>query len=274
MFITAQMVKELRKQTGAGIIECKKALTATNGHIGKAIVGVRKLGQAKAYKKSSRLAAEGKIAIARSDNKITMIEINSETDFVARDNHFKKFTYELVNRILNSDVKTVDEALQLSLANGESIDVLRQKIISRTGENITLRRIATIKGRILGEYNHGGRIGSIVAIESGDDVLAKNIAMHIAALNPLVISKQQIPNRLIEKEKEIFTAQASRSGKPDHIIKKIVTGRIQKFLDEQSLLGQFFIKNNEQTVGALLKQKNAEVISFKRFSLGEDIEKK
>lgn len=273
MFVTAQMVKELRKQTGAGIIECKKALTATNGHIEKAVADIRKLGQAKAYKKSSRLAVEGEIAIARSDNKITMIEINSETDFVARDDSFKKFTHELVQRILDSNVTTVDEALQLSLANGESIDISRQKMIARTGENITLRRIASIKGEILGEYNHKGRIGSIVAVRYGDNILAKNIAMHIAALNPLVISKKQIPNHLIEKEKEIFTAQASRSGKPDHIIKKIVTGRIQKFLDEQSLLGQFFIKNNEQTVGDLLKKKNAEVVNFKRFSLGEDIEK-
>ena len=150
-----------------------------------------------------------------------MIEVNSETDFVARDSHFKKFADEAVNRILNSEATTVDEALQLKLATGESIDMARKNLIAKIGENINLRRIASIQGDQLGEYNHGGRIGVIVTIKSGDDLLAKDIAMHIAASTPLVISQQQVPDHLVEKEKEIFTAQARQSGKPDHIIEKM-----------------------------------------------------
>lgn len=273
MTVTAQMVKELRQRTGAGMMECKKALAATDGDIEKAIKEMRKSGQAKADKKASRLAAEGIIAIAKSDDKLTMIEVNSETDFVARDSYFKKFADEAVNRILNSEATTVDEALQLKLATGESMDMARKNLIAKIGENINLRRIASIQGDQLGEYNHGGRIGVIVTIKSGDDPLAKDIAMHIAASTPLVISQQQFPDHLVEKEKEIFTAQARQSGKPDHIIEKMITGRIHKFLDEHSLLGQPFVKNPEQTVGALLKQKNAEVINFVRFSVGEGIEK-
>lgn len=273
MTVTAQMVKELRQRTGAGMMECKKALTETDGNIEKAIEQMRKSGQAKADKKASRIAAEGIIAIAKSTNKLAMIEVNSETDFVARDSHFTKFADAAVNAVLNSHATTVDEALQLTLATGESVDVARKNLIAKIGENINVRRIATIQGNQFGDYNHGGRIGVIVAIKSGDALLAKDIAMHIAASSPLVISQQQVPTQVVEKEKEIFTAQARKSGKPDHIIEKMISGRIHKFLDEQSLLGQAFVKNPEQTVGALLKDKDAEVINFVRFAVGEGIEK-
>ena len=273
MIVNAKMVKEIRQRTNAGIMECKNALISTNGNIEKAIEKMRKLGQAKADKKSFRLAMEGVISIGKSNNKLTMIEVNSETDFVARDIYFKKFVQDITYRILNSDVLTVDKALQLKLDNGDSIDTARKNLIAIVGENINLRRIVSIKGNQIGFYNHNGRIGVLISMKSKDHELIKDIAMHIAASNPSVIFQHQFPKELIEKEKEIFTTQAQKDNKPKHIIEKIINGRIRKFLNEQSLVGQIFIKNSDYTIGEILKQKDAEVLSFIRFALGEGIEK-
>ncbi|MFZ9034642.1 MAG: translation elongation factor Ts [Francisellaceae bacterium] len=271
MAVTAQMVKELRERTGAGMMECKKALTATAGDIEKAIEEMRKSGQAKADKKASRTAAEGVIVMAKNADKAVMVEINSETDFVARDENFKSFADAVVAVACNaSDLETL---LNTKLATGETVDEARKALIAKIGENINVRRIAAVEGANTGFYSHGGRIGVVVAMEGGDEALAKDIAMHIAASNPLVVAQEDVPADVVSKEKEIFIAQSKESGKPENIIEKMIEGRIRKFLDEQSLLGQAFVKNPEQKVAALLKASNAKVLSFVRFAVGEGIEK-
>ena len=274
MNIKAQTVKELRQRTDAGIMECKQALIETNGDLEKAIIQMRKLGQAKADKTSSRPTAEGVVAIARSNNKLTMIEVNSETDFAARSNFFRSFVKLVVHKLLSSNVTKISEVLQLKLADNESLDVARKNLIAKLGENVTLRRIASIQNNQLGGYVHSGRIGVIVSIKSKNYKLdlAKDVAMHIAASNPLVISQQQVPNYLIEREKEVLIAQALQTGKDPRVIDKIISGKIRKFLDRHSLLGQAFIKNPKQTINELLKQHDATVIKFFRFSVGEGIE--
>ena len=264
--ISAQLVKELRERTGAGMMECKKALTQTDGDIEKAVEEMRKSGAAKADKKASRVAAEGV-------NKAVIVEINSETDFVARDENFKKFADAVVTAVANSNAKTLEEVLALTLASGESIEEARKSLIAKIGENINVRRIDALEGETVGVYSHGGRIGVIVAMNGGNEDLAKDVAMHIAASNPIVVSQDQVPEDIVAKEKEIFIAQARESGKPDEIIEKMITGRIRKFLDEQSLVGQPFVKNPDQKVSDLLKANNATVTGFIRFGVGEGIEK-
>lgn len=271
--ISAQLVKELRERTGAGMMECKKALTQTNGDIEKAVEEMRKSGAAKADKKASRVAAEGVIVMSQSANKAVIVEINSETDFVARDENFKKFSDAVVAAVANSDVKTLEEVLALTLASGESIEEARKNLIAKIGENINVRRVDALEGETVGVYSHGGRIGVIVAMNGGNEALAKDVAMHIAASNPIVVSQDQVPEDIVAKEKEIFIAQARESGKPDDIIEKMITGRIRKFLDEQSLVGQPFVKNPDQKVSDLLKASNATVTGFIRFGVGEGIEK-
>ncbi len=273
MTISAQLVKELRERTGAGMMECKKALTQTGGDIEKAIEEMRKSGQAKADKKASRIAAEGVVVMAKSANKAVIIEINSETDFVARDENFKGFADKVVNAVAASNANTLEEVLALRLTNGETIEDTRKALIAKIGENINVRRVDNLEGETLGVYSHGGRIGVILAMKGGNEELAKDVAMHIAASNPLVVSQNQVPADLVEKEKEIFIAQARESGKPDDIIEKMITGRIRKFLDEQSLVGQPFVKNPDQKVEQLLKANNAIVTEFIRFGVGEGIEK-
>ena len=273
MVITAQLVKELRERTGAGMMECKKALTQTGGDIEKAIEEMRKSGQAKADKKASRVAAEGVVVMAQANGRAVMVEINSETDFVARDESFKAFANDAVNTVANSSAKTLEEALNLTVESGKSIEEARKVLIAKIGENINVRRVTSLNGQTLGAYSHGGRIGVIVAMEGGSEELAKDVAMHIAASNPLVVSQDQVPQDVVEKEKEIFVAQARESGKPDEIIEKMITGRIRKFLDEQSLHGQPFVKNPDQKVSQLLKDNNAKVTGFIRYGVGEGIEK-
>ena len=273
MVITAQLVKELRERTGAGMMECKKALTQTGGDIEKAIEEMRKSGQAKADKKASRVAAEGVVVMAQANGRAVMVEINSETDFVARDESFKAFANDVVNTVANSSVKTLEEALNLTVESGKSIEEARKVLIAKIGENINVRRVTSLNGQTLGAYSHGGRIGVIVAMEGGSEELAKDVAMHIAASNPLVVSQDQVPQDVVEKEKEIFVAQARESGKPDEIIEKMITGRIRKFLDEQSIHGQPFVKNPDQKVSQLLKDNNAKVTGFIRYGVGEGIEK-
>ncbi len=273
MAITAQLVKELRERTGAGMMECKKALTATGGDIEKAIEEMRKSGQAKADKKASRVAAEGVVVMAEANNKAVIVEINSETDFVARDDNFKKFADDVVKAAAKEGVSTLEALLNAKLEDGSTVEEARKALIAKIGENINVRRVNVLEGETLGQYSHGGRIGVIVAMTGGSEELAKDIAMHVAASNPMVVSQDDVPSDVVEKEKEIFVAQARESGKPDNIIEKMITGRIRKFLDEQSLVGQPFVKNPDQKVADLLKANNATVTGFIRFGVGEGIEK-
>jgi len=274
--ITAALVKELREMSGAGMMECKKALVAANGDINQAMDDMRKAGQAKADKKSGRTAAEGVVTIETSaDHKrVVMIEVNSETDFVARDTNFMGFVKELGLNVLKSSVSSFEEFSSVSLSNGESIELARQNLITKIGENVNIRRAKIIDTHgVIGSYVHSNRIGVIVDLEGGDANLAKDIAMHIAAASPMVISPSEIPQEIVDKEKEIFLAQAEGSGKPKEIIEKMTEGRIRKFLEEVSLVGQAFVKNPEQKVGDLLKAHKASVKSFVRFEVGEGIEK-
>lgn len=275
--ITAKQVSELRERTGSGLMECKKALEAANGNIDLAIEAMRKAGQTKADKKSGRVAAEGVIAIkTSSDAKSAIIlEINCETDFVARDENFKQFAELLASQALTKKVSDITALLTLPNNNGSAtMEEARQALVAKIGENIQVRRAIFIESpHLLVSYIHSGRIGVLVELKNGNVELGKDIAMHIAANNPQVVAPNDVPADIIAKEKEIFMAQAQASGKPLPIIEKMVDGRIKKFLDETSLLGQPFVKNPDITVAQLLKQSNAEVIRFIRFGLGEGIEK-
>lgn len=277
MSISAKLVMELRERTGAGMMECKKFLVATNGDIEAAITEMRKAGQAKADKKADRVAAEGVVVVARSTDgrSAVMIEINSETDFVARDENFTSFANKVAEAALNSSVSTIDELSALTLDSGSTVEQARQELVAKIGENIKLRRLERMScDGIIGHYMHGSRIGVMVALKNGNEVLAKDIAMHIAASKPIVVSRDQVSAETIENEREIFTAQAKESGKPQEIIDKMIEGRINKFVDEVSLLGQPYVKNPDMKVAQLLKENNAEVASFIRYEVGEGIEKK
>lgn len=278
MSISASMVMQLRERTGAGMMECKKFLVATNGDIEQAIVEMRKAGQAKADKKADRVAAEGVIVIARSTDgkRAVMLEINSETDFVARDENFTTFANQVAKTALETQATSVEALSAAQLVDSDlTVEQARQQLVAKIGENIKLRRLEQVHGDgTTGTYLHGNRIGVLISMKQGDENLAKDLAMHIAASRPMVVSKEQVSAEAIEQEREIFSAQARESGKPQDIIDKMVDGRISKFIDEVSLAGQPFVKDPSVKVGQLLKQKNAEVISFTRFEVGEGIEKK
>ncbi|WP_133134828.1 translation elongation factor Ts [Legionella nautarum] len=278
MSISASLVMQLRERTGAGMMECKKFLIATNGDIEQAILEMRKAGQAKADKKADRVAAEGVVVLARSADgrSAVMLEINSETDFVARDENFTDFAGKAVETALQSSVADVNALANETLVGANiTVEQARQELIAKIGENIKLRRMVRIScDGVVGSYLHGARIGVMVALKNGDEALAKDIAMHIAASRPMVINNDQVPAEAIENERDIFTAQARESGKPQEIIDKMIEGRINKFLDEVSLMGQPFVKDPNKKVSQLLKEKNAEVVSFIRFEVGEGIEKK
>lgn len=279
MTISAEKVRELRAITDAPMMECKKALEKTGGDIKNAIEELRKSGAAKADKKAGRTAAEGTIIVLTSGNHhdAVMLEVNCETDFVARDTNFLDFTKAAANVALTHKTKDVTALSQLPLSTTENttIENSRQSLIAKIGENIQIRRIAALHtNNTIYYYVHGNRIGVLVQLDGGDEQLGKDIAMHIAASRPQVIAPENVPQELINKEKEIFTAQAQSSGKPADIIEKMVGGRIKKFLDEVSLLGQPFVKNPDQTVAQVLKAANAKVIHFERFEVGEGIEKK
>ena len=279
MTISAPMVMKLRERTGAGMMECKKFLIATNGDIEQAITEMRKAGQAKADKKADRVAAEGVIVIARTADgrQAVMIEINSETDFVARDENFTEFANTVAETALNSGVTDVAILANKSLASSNNtVEEARQQLVAKIGENIKLRRLQRVECNdgVVGFYLHGARIGVLAALKNGDESLAKDIAMHIAASRPLVVNREQVSADAIENEREIFTAQARESGKPQEIIAKMIEGRISKFIDDVSLVGQPYVKDPNIKVGQLMKQKNAEVIGFTRFEVGEGIEKK
>jgi elongation factor Ts len=278
MQITASMVKELRDRTGAGMMECKKALTESGGDMESAIELMRKSGLAKADKKASRIAAEGVIvsAISADNAQGAVVEVNCETDFVSKGDEFRDFAKGVAEKVLENDPKTVDELAQIPLLQDKSIESVRQELVAKIGENIRIRRfkrMLSATGQI-GCYLHGHRIGVLVDIEDPDPILAKDIAMHIAASRPICVTGNEVPEELLSKEKEIFLAQAKSSGKPANIIEKMVQGRLKKYLAEVTLLGQPFVKDPEKTVGKLLQEARAQVKGFVRFEVGEGIEKK
>lgn len=276
MTISAALVMQLRERTGAGMMECKKFLTEANGDIEKAITEMRKAGQAKADKKAGRVAAEGAIVIARTKDMrhAVMLEINSETDFVARDENFKGFSEKVAQAALEAKVTDTQALLNQSLGNS-TVEQARQELVSKIGENIQLRRLKQMESPgVVGYYLHSNRIGVMLSLSTQDETLAKDIAMHIAATRPLVVAPHQVDQSVIQKEKEIFMAQAGQSGKPKEIIEKMIEGRMKKYLDEVSLLGQAFVKDPNKSVGQLLSEQKAEVLEFTCFEVGEGIEKK
>jgi elongation factor Ts len=274
--ITASQVNELRKRTGVGMMECKKALTEALGDIDKAIEVLRKRGMAKADSKSSRVAAEGIVTSATSaDGKhAILMETNSETDFVARDTNFLTFTSTVTALALENNTTDIETLLKTTV-NGMTVEEMRQHLVAKVGENIQLRRLAITdpKAACVGTYLHGNRIGVWVELDTDNKDLAKDVAMHIAASKPLVVNPSEVDQSVTEKEKEIFMAQAASSGKPQEIIEKMVAGRLKKFLDEVSLLGQPFVKDPNVSVGELLNKSRTKVLRFTRFEVGEGIEK-
>ncbi len=278
MAITAAMVKELRERTGAGMMDCKKALTEAGGDMEAAIEAMRKSGAAKAVKKAGRIAAEGLVVIAPSDDGKTaaIVEVNSETDFVAKDANFVDFANAVAATVLSSSVTDMAALSDTAMASGQTVEEARAALVAKIGENIQVRRadLITTEDGLLGSYQHGSRIGVVTELKGGDEALGKDISMHIAASRPVCVSEAEVPADMLEKEKEIFTAQALESGKPPEIVEKMIGGRIKKYLKEITLLGQPFVKDPDQSVEKLLKSANAEVVRFVRFEVGEGIEKK
>jgi len=271
MAITASMVKELRERTGAGMMECKKALVETNGDLDAAIEFLRKTGLAQADKKATRVAAEGQIMLAsNADNtEAVMVEINCETDFVAKDDNFLAFANDIAKVALASSTDDVDALMT------DELESTRQALVSKIGENVQVRRMARLASEgTIGAYVHGGRIGVLVDLEGGDVELARDIAMHIAALNPAYNTVDDVPADVLEKEKQFLISQAADSGKPADIIEKMVTGRLRKHLSDITLMGQPFVKDGDVTIEKLLKDNGAKVNSFTRLAVGEGIEKK
>ncbi|KPK39122.1 MAG: elongation factor Ts [Gammaproteobacteria bacterium SG8_47] len=277
--ISAALVKELRERTGAGMMECKKALVETDGDLEAAIEHLRKTGQAKADKKAGRTAAEGRIAVAVSEDGKTagMVEVNCETDFVANDDNFKAFAEAVAQRVLASRPDDAEALSGLALRDGEAatVEEERKALIAKLGENMAVRRCAVVESADqLGVYLHGNRIGVVVAVEGGDQTLAKDLAMHVAASRPICVSEEDVPADVLAKEREIFAAQAAESGKPAEIVAKMVDGRVNKYLKEVTLVGQPFVKDPDTSVEKLLKQAGAKVARFVRLEVGEGVEKK
>jgi elongation factor Ts len=274
MNITAESVKQLRERTGAGMMECKKALVETQGDLDAAADLMRKTGMAKADKKASRVAAEGTVAIERSGSAAVLIEVNCETDFVARGDEFQDFAKTLAKAGLTSASDTVD-GLLAAVSGSTSLEDQRRALIAKIGENISVRRFVKLTAPgALGTYIHGSRIGSLVALEGGDETLARDLAMHVAAVNPAFIDAGEVPAAVLDKEREILTEQTKGEKKPPEIIAKMVEGRLRKYLAEITLLGQPFVKDPETTVEKLVKKAGAKVVKFVRYEVGAGIEKK
>ena len=276
MEITASMVKELRERSGAGMMECKKALTENAGNIDTAIEWLRKQGLAKADKKASRVAAEGRIVLAQSANSAVLVEINSETDFVAKDENFLKFSDEVAKTALASNAKDVDTLKASKTSYGPTVEEARQWLVAKVGENVQVRRLMRVDGaNRVGAYVHGGRIGVLVEMKGGTDETARGIAMHIAAMNPPYVSPDHVPADIVAKEKEIALAQMTDKdrAKPAEIQEKMIGGKIRKTLAELSLTGQPYVLDTSITVGDALNKDGAEVLAFHRIAVGEGIEK-
>ena len=274
--ITASLVKELRERTGAGMMECKKALVETKGDIDAAAEFLRKAGAAKADKKSSRVAAEGRIAI-RSDEKTgrhVVLEVNSETDFVAKDDNFRAFVERVADVILEQRPASV-EALMQSSAGGKTLEDLRLELVTKVGENISVRRFDVVESRgNVGAYVHGTRIGVLVDIEGGSPDLARDLAMQVASLSPRYVSNDDVQKDVLAKEREIIAAQTAEEKKPPEILAKMVEGKLRKFVDDITLTGQVFVKDDKKRVRDLLAAQKAKVRGFRRYEVGEGIEKK
>lgn len=276
MEITAAMVKELRERSGVGMMECKKALVEAVGDIELAIENMRKSGAAKAAKKAGRIAAEGAIVTASNATHAVLVEVNSETDFAANDDNFKGFAAAVAETALRAGVSDIATLRETAGAAGESLEQLRAGLVAKIGENIEIRRFAVLAadGGLVQSYLHGKRIGVLVAMQGGNVELARDIAMHIAASNPVCVSEAEMPAEVLAKEREIHLAQAAQSGKPADIVEKMVVGRLKKFIAETTLLGQNFVKDPDQTVEKLLKAAGATVTRFARYEVGEGIDKK
>jgi len=272
MAITAAQVKELRERSGAAMMDCKRALQATDGDIEAAIEKMRKEGQAKADKKASRVAAEGLVRVHVDGGKAAIVEINCETDFVAKNDGLVALAEDAAKAVAAGGVDSV-EALSGASVGGETFDERRRALVAKVGENINIRRFETLEAETLGYYLHGERIGVVVGLSGGDESLARDLAMHIAASKPEFVKADDVPADVRQREKDILVAQAADSGKPAEIIEKMVVGRLNKYLAEITLYGQPFVKDPDQTVEKLLKAAGAAVTGFIRFEVGEGIEK-
>ena len=265
--ISAQLVKELRERTGLGMMECKKALAANEGDIDLAIEDLRKNSGLKAAKKADRAAAEGKVFVATNGNTIFAVEVNSETDFAAGDSNFLGFSEKVVAKV--AETKETDVATVMA----GDLESAREALVQKIGENINVRRIFSLESDVVGSYVHSnGKLAALVALKGGNEDVARDIAMHITALNPVVVNADDMPAELVAKEEEIIKAQPDMAGKPDAIVEKMMGGRIKKFLKESSLTEQPFVKNPDVTVGQLAKEAGAEIVSFQRIAVGEGIE--
>jgi len=274
--ITASLVKELRERTGAGMMECKKALTENGGNIDASAEWLRKSGLAKADKKSDRVAAEGVIVAAQDGNTAVLVEINSETDFVAKDANFLDFSKAVVATALSSGAADIEALKSAKLPTGETIEETRAAVIAKVGEKLDVRRIVRLEStNTVAAYVHGGRIGVLVELAGGDAELARGLAMHVAAMNPPHNKAADVPAEFVAKEKEIELAKMSDKdkSKPADILEKIISGKIAKIVNEVTLYGQPYVLNTDQSVEQVLKAAGAEVIGFKRLAVGEGIEK-
>lgn len=276
MTITAAMVKELRERTGAGMMDCKKVLTQTGGDMAAAIEELRIKGAAAAEKRAGRTAAEGVIVSATDGMACALAEINCETDFVAKDDSFRAFSAAVADAVLAAGPRDAAALADSAAAAGTTVEAARRELVAKIGENVTVRRFARFDadGGVVSSYLHGNRIGVMLVLDGGDDALGRDIAMHIAASRPLCVAEEDMDPGVVAREREILTAQARESGKPDDIIEKMIGGRIRKFLKENTLLGQPFVKDPDQSVGALLASRGAGVRRMVRFEVGEGIEKK
>lgn len=277
MAITASLVKELREKTGAGMMDCKKALTATDGDIEQAIDWLREKGIAKAAKKQSRIAAEGVCNVLVNGNEAIVFELNSETDFVAKNEDFQNLVKEVGQTILNSSATNLEEALKVSV-NGKSLEQVLVEATARIGEKLSLRRVARFNKtdeQSFGAYIHmGGKIATLSIVEGADEEVAKDIAMHVAAINPKYLDQSQISDEVIEHERQVLTNEALNEGKPANIVEKMVKGRLNKYLKEICLVNQPFVKDPDVTVEKYVTSKGGKVLSFTRLEVGEGIEKR
>ncbi|HAR4863795.1 TPA: translation elongation factor Ts [Staphylococcus aureus] len=277
--ISAKLVKELREKTGAGMMDCKKALTETDGDIDKAIDYLREKGIAKAAKKADRIAAEGLVHVETKGNDAVIVEINSETDFVARNEGFQELVKEIANQVLDTKAETVEALMETTLPNGKSVDERIKEVISTIGEKLSVRRFAIrtkTDNDAFGAYLHmGGRIGVLTVVEgSTDEEAARDVAMHIAAINPKYVSSEQVSEEEINHEREVLKQQALNEGKPENIVEKMVEGRLRKYLQEICAVDQDFVKNPDVTVEAFLKTKGGKLVDFVRYEVGEGMEKR
>lgn len=272
--ISAKLVKELRDRTGLGMMECKKALQEANGDVETAIDNLRKSGQAKAAKKAGNIAADGAIIIAQKDNKALLLEVNCQTDFVAKDANFTAFAEKVAQLALENDTTDVAKIAELPYGDGQTVEEARVALVQKIGENIQVRRGEIVEGANLAAYRHGLRIGVVVSYEGGSEASGKSVAMQVAAFNPIAVNEADVPADILAREKDIIEAKAKESGKPETVVEKMITGGLQKYLNEVTLLNQPYVIDNEKKVGDVLKSEGMTVVKFKRLEVGEGIEKK